>query len=79
MYSGGVLSSSCGTNRDSSYIQTSRGGNACDIHSKASYPAVSATLSAPGASKALKAKYGMVYAEDVEEHRATYDANMRQE
>merc|ERR1712028_327482 len=41
MYSGGVLSSGCGTN---GYLQISQSGNTCGIHSDASYPTVSASV-----------------------------------
>merc|ERR1712159_236076 len=83
LYSGGVLSSGCGTNLDhgvlavgydsnsfkvknswgkswgeNGYVQISDAGNTCGIHSDASYPTVSASLSAKeDAFEAFKAKY----------------------
>merc|ERR1711988_202419 len=99
-YSGGTITSGCGTNLDhgvlavgydsssfkvknswgkswgnNGYVQISQSGNTCGIHSDASYPTVSASLSEPSAWELYKAKFGLSFnGAEESAYQATYQA-----
>merc|ERR1712070_785460 len=63
---------------ESGYLQISQSGNTCGIHSDASYPTVSASLSEPSKWELYKAKFGLSFnGEEDDAFKATYESNMK--